>query len=206
MNQTKKIKIGITGSIGAGKSSVSKFLTAKGYEVLNADIIAKELLQSDQTVKEKIIKEFGQRSYKNNNVDRKYLAEKAFSSEASVLKINSIVHPALIKKISSLSNEYLKSENLVFTEAALIYEAEMEDVFDYVLLVTSSEGKRLNRKMKSENYSEEEFFRRDRNQIPDEEKKKRADFILENNGSLEDLKKKTEFILTILQGLLSAND
>jgi len=89
----------------------------------------------------------------------------------------------------------------VFAEAALIYEAEMDKFFDYVVLITAEEKLRLKRKIEFDNFSEEQFVKRDENQIPDIEKKKQADFVFENNGSFEDLKLKAELLLKILNGL-----
>lgn len=202
----KKFKIAITGSIGSGKTLLSNYFIEKGYPVLSADLISKDLLQNNQQIKAKIIKVFGDQSYTDNILNKKFLSEKVFASEENVEKINSIVHPYVIKQIETESNNLLKSHSIVFTEAALIYEADMEDLFDYVILVTSEEDIRLQRKIQSENYTEEEFFKRNNNQIPDKEKKKRADFILENNKTIKELKNKADFTLKIIEGLLAVND
>ncbi|MHB8580740.1 MAG: dephospho-CoA kinase [Ignavibacteriaceae bacterium] len=202
----KKIKVGITGSIGSGKSAFSKFIAEMGFSVVNVDDISKELLVVDKQIKEKIIREFGKESYIGEVLNTKYLAEKVFSNHEQVAKINSIVHPAAIKRTEFLLNESLKKYNIVFAEAALIYEADMEKLFDYIILVTSDEKFRLERKVRFENYSEAQFLKRNENQIPDVEKKKRADFLVENSGTLADLKLKCGFILNILQGLLLNND
>ncbi len=202
----KKLKIAITGSIGSGKTLVSNYFQEKGYPVLSADLISKELLQNNQQIKAKIIKAFVEQSYTDNILNKKFLAEQVFANETNVEIINSIVHPLVIKQIETESNNLLQSHSIVFTEAALIYEADMEDLFDYVILVTSEEDIRLQRKIQSENYTEEEFFRRNNNQIPDKEKKKRADFILENNKTIKELKNKADFTLKIIEGLLAVND
>ena len=202
----KKLKIAITGSIGSGKTLISNYFIEKGFPVLNADLISKDLLQNNQQIKTKIIKVFGDQSYTDNILNKKFLSEKVFASEENVEKINSIVHPYVIKQIEIESNKLLKFHSIVFTEAALIYEANMEELFDYVILVTSEEDIRLQRKIQSENYTEEEFFKRNNNQIPDKEKKKRADFILENNKTIKELKNKADFTLKIIEGLLAVND
>lgn len=205
-SKSKKLKIAITGSIGSGKTLVSNYFLEKGYPVLSADLISKELLQNNQQIKAKIIKAFGEQSYTDNVLNKKFLAEQVFANETKVEIINSIVHPLVIKQIETESNNLLQTHSIVFTEAALIYEADMEDLFDYVILVTSEEDIRLQRKIQSENYTEEEFFRRNNNQIPDKEKKKRADFILENNKTIKELKNKADFTLKIIEGLLGVND
>lgn len=205
MNQ-KKLKVGITGSIGSGKSTFSKFIEDTGFRVINVDDISKELLVSDKLIKEKIIELFGKESYIGNEVNKKYLAEKVFSNSEQVVKINSIVHPAVIIKTESLILRNLEDANIAFAEAALIYEADMENIFDYVILVTTNEKLRLDRKVRFDNYTEEQFLKRNENQIPDDEKKKRADFVIENSGSLDELKSKCGFVLKILQGLILTNE
>lgn len=194
----RKLKIAVTGSIGSGKSLFCKFLEEEGFTVIKADDVAKEILSENKEVKKRIIKEFGEESFKGNQINKKFLADKVFSNHANVIKINSIIHPKVKQEIKTLTEEYFKNHNVVFTEAALIYEADMETMFDYVVLITSEEKIRMKRKMNSDGYSEEEFQKRDKNQIPDEEKKKRADFIFENNSSKDDLKKKSRLLLKLL--------
>ncbi len=198
----RKIKVGITGAIGSGKSEFSKILENNGFNVINVDNVSKDILSTDKEIQKQIIKTFGKDSFINGQINKNYLAEKVFSNPENVVKINSIVHPKVIVKVNDLITEYLKRNNIAFAEAALIYEADMEDMFDYVVLVTSDENLRLKRKVKISKMSEDDFKKRNDNQIKDEEKKKRADFVFENNGSIEDLKNKTEFFIKILNGLL----
>ncbi len=205
MTGKRKIKVAVTGSIGSGKSAFCKILKDGGLTVISADEIAKDLLASDGDIKQSIIKEFGSASYTGNTPDKKFLAEKVFSDPANVIKINSIVHPKVIEKVDILVSKILKSENIAVTEAALIYEADMENMFDYVVLVTAGKEKRLKRKSEISGMTAEQFMLRDENQIPDEEKKKRADFIFENNGTLGELKVKALLLINILKGL-SATD
>jgi len=197
----RKIKVGITGSIGSGKSTFSNFIADKGYPVIKVDELSKQLLVEDKKLKDKIIKEFGEESYTGNKVNRKYLADKVFSKPDNVDLINSIVHPVVIKKTESDIEKLLETNDLVFAEAALIYEADMEKIFDYIVLVTADEKIRMNRKIKYDNYTEEQFLKRNENQIPDEEKKKRADFVFENNGNINEFKIKTDLFINIIKGL-----
>jgi dephospho-CoA kinase len=192
----KKIKIAVTGSIGSGKSAFADFIREAGYTVINADNISKEILAVNADVKEQVVKFFGKESFNGNEINRKYLAEKVFSNPESVMIINSILHPLVIRKINELMTEELKVKDKIFVEAALIYEADMEDMFDYVVLVAADKEVRYRRK--SNELSLIEFEKRDANQIPDEEKKKRADFIFLNNGTLEDLKGKARLLLSLL--------
>ncbi len=192
----RKLRIAVTGSIGSGKSTFSGFIRKRGFAVLNADDISKEILAGNDEVRKKVIAEFGPDSFKGNEINKKYLSEKVFSNPENVLKINSILHPLVIEKVNDLMNRELEKTDKVFTEAALIYEAEMEEMFDYVILITAAKEIRYSRK--SSEMTREDFDKRDFNQIPDEEKKKRADFIFENNGSPEDLNQKAALLLSIL--------
>jgi len=200
-----KLKIGITGSIGSGKSTFCNFISEKGYPVIKADDLSKDILKDDKEVKQKVVKEFGKESFFNNEINKKFLAEKIFSDPENVVKINFILHPKVIKKIEELTDDYFKEHNIVFTEAALIYEADMESLFDYVVLITSDYEIRKMRAINEGKLSEEDFNKRNENQIKDEEKKKRADFVFENNGSKGELKQKVDLFITILMGLNSSS-
>jgi len=200
----KKLKVAVTGSIGSGKSSFCNFISENGYPVINADDLSKAILKEDQEVKGKVIKEFGKESFIKNEINKQFLAEKAFSNPANVIKINSILHPRVKKKIEELTKEYFKENEMVFIEAALIYEAEMESMFDYVVLITADYKLRKMRAIKEGKLSEEDFRKRNENQIKDEEKRKRADFVFENNGSISELKEKTGLFISILKGLGSS--
>jgi len=200
-----KLKIGITGSIGSGKSTFCNFISEKGYPVIKADDLSKDILKDDKEVKQKVVKEFGKESFFNNEINKKFLAEKIFSDPENVVKINFILHPKVIKKIEELTGDYFKEHNIVFTEAALIYEADMESLFDYVVLITSDYEIRKMRAINEGKLSEEDFNKRNENQIKDEEKKKRADFVFENNGSKDELKQKVDLFITILMGLNSSS-
>jgi len=198
----KKLKVAVTGNIGSGKSSFCKLLEEMNYSVIKADEIAKDLLAKNEKVKKEIIKHFGNSAYNGEEVNRKYLADRVFSNQSNLNKINSIVHPLVIENVISLMSKQLQSSDLVFHEAALIYEADIEDLFDVVVLITADPKIRMERKRIHDNLSEEEFIKRESNQIPEEEKKKRADFVFTNNGTLEELKTKTEMLIKILKGLI----
>ena len=191
------MKIAITGNIGSGKSSFSNFAEKRGFSVLKADDISKQILSNDTEVRKEIIKAFGEQSFKNNKPDVKYLAEKVFSDPAKLNKIESILHPRVIKSINDSIELIEEKKKIVFVEAALIYEANMEKMFDYVVLITSKRETRLKRKLKN-GISEEDFIKRESNQIAEEEKRKRADFAFVNDGSVDDLKSKFDLLLLTL--------
>ena len=197
----KKFKVAVTGSIGSGKSTFCNFITEAGFNVIKADDISKKILKEDEDVRKKVIREFGKDSFINKEINKKFLAEKIFSDAINVARINSVLHPEVKREVEQLIQEELKKNDLVFVEAALIYEAEMENMFDYVVLITAVSSVREKRIVTSGKLNNEEFRKRDENQIKDEEKKKRADFIFENNGKTKELKQKANLLIKILEGL-----
>ena len=164
MTDSKKIRVGITGGIGSGKSVFSGALKEKGFPVILADEIAKDILANDSGIREIIIKEFGAESYINNQLNRKYLADKIFPDPANVDIINSIIHPPTIEKIKSIMKSELLKQNIVFVEAALIFESELEDLFDYIVLITSDDELKKKRKI-GQGMSESDFLMRLQHQI-----------------------------------------
>ena len=194
----KNIRVAITGGIGSGKSTFANYLASKGYVVINADDISKDILASDESIIKKIIKEFGNDSYKDEKLNKKFIAAQVFSNPAKLNKLNSILHPRVLQKIDTIIEKKYKDDKFVFIEAALIYEADIENKFDYVVLVTADFNIRLKRSVESGKFNEEDFINRDNNQIPQEEKEKRADFIFSNNESKKDLIKKADLLLLTL--------
>jgi len=197
--KTRTLKIGVTGGIGSGKSKFCEYLKNKKFVVINTDDLSKELLTNNKKIKDQVLETFGPDSYKNNKPDKNYLSEIVFSDPENVYKINSILHPVVIEEINKLIEKYSTKEKIIFVEAALIYEAEMENLFDYVILITADEKTRMQRKAKNDNMSEEEFLKRNENQITDAEKKKAADFVFENNSSINELQKKADILLLMLK-------
>lgn len=201
----KKLKIAITGNIGSGKSVFTDFIKKNNYPVINADELSKSLLEKNLSVKKEVIKLFGNRAYRNDKPDRRYIAEIVFNDHFKLTMLESILHPVVIKKSVEMMDASLVINDRVFVEAALIYEADMEKYFDFVVLIVSDKKLRLERKQKSENFTEEEFEKREAMQIPEEEKRKRADFIFENNSDLKDLKQKAELLFILLNQPVTSN-
>ena len=191
------MKIAITGNIGAGKSTFASFVEEAGLPVLRADDISKSILDNDEKVRKLVIKEFGNDSFIKNKPNKSFLSQQVFSDPVKLQKLESILHPGVIKLIDRSIKDLLKKFPVVFVEAALIYEADMEEMFDHVVLITSERSIRLKRKIAS-GLSKEDFSQRESNQIPQEEKKKRADFIFSNDTTLEDLKMKFKLLLLTL--------
>jgi dephospho-CoA kinase len=199
MAKSNKLKVAITGNIGSGKSTFSRFISEMGYPVLYADNISKEFLANDPEVKSKVIENFGAGAFSDGDINNKYLADVVFSDPKKLNKLNSILHPLVRKKIEKLSDELLRENDIVFIEAALIYEAEIENLFNYVVLIIADKKIRMERVKSAKNLTEEEFLNRELNQISEDEKKKRADFIFSNNDTKDELKTKASLLINILQ-------
>jgi len=199
MSSTKKIKVAITGNIGSGKSTFTKLLFEAGYPVILADDISKEILAGDPEVRIEVINEFGAQSFLGNKINKKYIADNIFSDPKKLKKINSILHPRVRKRIEFLSQEYFNESDIVFVEAALIFESKIENMYNYVVLITADKELRMTRSTATQKISKEDFIKRDQNQMNVESKKKKADFIFTNDGTVLELKQKAILLINLLK-------
>lgn len=195
----KKLKIAITGGIGSGKSSVSKIIESFGFPVIKADDLAKELMMKDESIKKKIIKSFGKESFTEKGINTKYLADNVFINKEKVEKINSIIHPPTIKKIEEISKKLFEKNNLVFVESALVYEAKIQRLFDYVIFIYAEEEIRIARKIENDSMTRLEIEKRMSFQIPDEKKTDRAHFVIDNNSTFDKLETRTKFVIELIK-------
>jgi len=191
------LKVGITGGIGSGKSTVCRLLERNSYRVLYADEIAKELLDNDREIRNKILDCFGPEYFQDGKPNKKLIADNIFSDTQKLQKINSILHPPVIKIILEKMRE-AESEKIIFVEAALIYEAGMEDLFDYIIVITADESTRIERTAEQRAESEDSIRKRIQMQISEEDKIGAADFVIHNNGTEEELEKKSDFIVGLV--------
>lgn len=198
----KKLRIGITGGIGSGKSTLAEVFKEEGFRVINADAEAKELLAKDPEIKKKIISAFSSEAYLNGVPNVQYLSKVVFNNEKNVVAINSIIHPAVIEIIAKKSEEILKKDSIVFVEAALIYEARMEDLFDFIILVVASEKNKIARVVKRDNCPEKAVIRRMSFQIEEKIKKEFADFTIQNDSTFEEFLTKGKFLLNLYKSMV----
>ncbi len=198
----KKFLVGITGGIGSGKSIVCDYLEKKGFVVLKADNIAKIILANDPKVQKKVKEKFGSDSYINGKPNTTYLAETVFSNEKNIKVINSIIHPPTLLQIEKTATNYFEKNSLIFVESALIYEANFSEMFSYVVLVYSDEAERISRVVERDKTSVDSVRQRMQFQIPDEKKKNKADFVIDNSSTVEVLKTTIDFIVSVLESLL----
>ena len=184
------LKIGLTGGIGSGKSSVSALFSDWGSYIFDADSVAKEILNHNETAQGEIIAEFGTDVLDGkNSIDKQKLARVAFQDENHQLRLNTIIHPYVFSEIDSKFDIILakKEHDIFVVDAALIYESGADTHMDYVIVVTSHLRLRTQRVMERGGLTREEFLDRVDLQWPDEDKVHMADFVIHNNGTKKDL-------------------
>ena len=173
--------IGITGGIGAGKSTVSTICKHLGFKVYNSDQRAKEIVSEDSIIKKKLISFFGNNIYKNGVLDRKFLSDKIFNDKSSLEQINSIIHPAVKKDFNSwvINNS---NEKILFKESALLFESGAYKELDKIILIVSDKNLRVSRVLnRDQKRSKKEIESIIDKQIQEAEAIKYADIVIDNN-------------------------
>lgn len=186
--------LGVTGGIGSGKTTVCRMLEELGARVFYADAEAKRLMQEDPEVRAEIQAAFGPESYDaEGNLNRTYLAEKVFGSDEDVARINAIVHPRVFEAFQK-ARQKARREGvaLLVHEAALIFEAGAEKHLDAVAVVDAPEAIRIRRVTARDDVPPEAVRARMGHQLPPEELRRRADYVIDNSGSKEDLRAEVE--------------
>jgi dephospho-CoA kinase len=187
--------IGIAGGIGAGKSAVSGIFAGYGAVTIDADAIARQVLCWPQ-VKARIAREFGEGVLEDGQVSRPKLANVVFADESLVKRLNAIVHPAVIDETKRMIDAARRDEacRAIVLDAPLLFEAELEGLCDYVVFVDAAEGARLERLTAGRGWEKGEMQRRERFQDSLISKRKRADYIVDNNGSLDETVRQVDSI------------
>lgn len=176
-------RIGITGGIGSGKTTVCKIFELLGIPVFYADSIAKSIMHTDAELKEQIIRVFGKDSYsENGDLNRAYISSIVFKDEAELQKLNSLVHPAVFRAFDLWVSEQVNVP-YVMKEAALLFESDSYKMCDQTILVLAPEEIRIARVTERDKISEDEVKLRMKKQWPDAEKQKLANYILRNDES-----------------------
>jgi dephospho-CoA kinase len=176
------LKIGITGSIGAGKSTVAGIFKVLGVPVFDADATAKSILNSDPQLCEQVIAAFGSETYKNGLLDRKYLATLVFNNPDQLAKLNALVHPATINAANAWAKHWeAQGSPYIVKEAALLFEAGTNVGLDFIIGVTAPEDLRIARVMSRDHVTREEVLKRMQLQLDDTKKMERCNIVLDNN-------------------------
>ena len=188
-------KIGLTGGIGSGKSTVAHILLAMGYPVYFSDDRSKQLTQTHPEIRKGLTELIGEQIYKGNQLDRSALALAIFSNDALRLKVNQIIHPIVRLDFDLWVAE--QTNPIVFNEAAILIETGASERFDATVLVTAPEELRIQRVMKRDLCSREEVMNRIKHQWTDEQKMKLADVVIVNDD-VHPIIKQVEHMLTQL--------
>lgn len=201
------LRVGLTGGIACGKSSIAKLFADLGARVIYADKIAHDLYRPGQAVYEELLKRFGHEIVQSDGeIDRARLAAIVFDG-GRVQELNKIVHPAVLKRQQDLMYEIGSREAnaVVMVEAALIFEAGAKNRFEKMIVVTCRPDQKITRYAQRAKIDEAaaaaEVERRSKAQLTDEEKIRRADYVIDNSGSLEGSRRQVERIFAELKVL-----
>jgi len=198
-SQNKKTRIGVTGGIASGKTFATNYFRSLGYPVFYADILATQLMIRNPEIKSQIVKEFGAESYLDGRLNKEYLASRVFSFPEEIKKLNAIVHPAVIARSAELMTMALEYDDVVFYEAALVFESGMTNRFDYILLITADRDIRLKRAVARGGLSEKDVTDRMANQISEDEKIRLSHFVIVNDQTEHEFIDKLQKFVDIIE-------
>jgi dephospho-CoA kinase len=173
------LRIGLTGGIGSGKSTVAKVFETLGIPVYYADDAAKRIMNTDSKLKENLQRQFGEQTYINGELNRPYLASIVFNDAHKLDLLNAMVHPATIND----ATEWMKHQRspYVIKEAALLFESTAKEGLDYIIGVSAPKHLRIKRVMDRDHVSREEILKRMNRQIAEDIKMRLCDFIIIND-------------------------
>lgn len=196
--------IGLTGGIGTGKSTVSQILKDRGFSVIDLDVISHEVIEFPSVV-EKIVQNFGREVLDedeagNCTISREKLGKIIFADKEKRLALNSIMHPEILKVMHKKILECKSEKNkIIFVEVQLLFEVQWEKEFDYILLVAAKRDMQVRRVLERDKRSEEEAWNIINSQMSLDEKREKSDFVIENDGNMDDLNKKVDKFLKSLE-------
>lgn len=173
------LKIGLTGGIGSGKSTVAKIFETLGIPVYYADAEAKRLMNSSETLKKVIRQNFGEATYENDQLNRKYLAGIVFNNPEKLELLNALIHPVTIND----AEQWMQQQSAPYSikEAALLFESGATENLDFIVGVYAPQALRIKRVMKRDGLTADEIMKRINRQVNEEMKMKLCDFVITNN-------------------------
>lgn len=182
-------KVGITGGIGSGKSTVCRMLAERGVALYDADSRAKALMSTSEALRRALIDNFGAETFTAEGLNRAYLAGRVFNDAEQLRLLNSIVHPAVIEDFEAWAEA--QEGNYVVFESAILFEAGLEDRVDVAVAVMAPEALRVERVMARDGHSREQVLARIKNQMSDDERSDRAKYSIVN-VDIEELEEDVE--------------
>jgi dephospho-CoA kinase len=186
--------IGLTGGIGSGKTTVAKFIEEMGFPVYYSDLRAKEIVNDDEVLKQKIKDLLGAQAYDENRLyNRKFVSEKVFNDEDLLLKLNALIHPA----VKTDFKNWVQKQNteFIFKETALLFELKLNENCYKSVLVTADDNIRTKRVMDRDGKTYREIENVMEKQMPEKDKIKLADFVIYNNDGFEELQLQTKKLM-----------
>jgi dephospho-CoA kinase len=192
------MKVGLTGGIGAGKSTVADLFSQKGAVVIRSDELARQVIEPQTPGFQQVIDRFG-KDFVNSEgyIDRAKLAQIVFQDDAALKDLENIIHPLVRSKTNQIIDQHT-SETIIVNEIPLLLEKKMESLFDFLVIVISSEKNRLER-LAQRGLTAEQATARMAKQVSDDERKAAADFLIVNDGNLDQLEADVEKIWQTLQ-------
>ena len=192
------MKVGLTGGIGAGKSTVADLFSQKGAVVIRSDELARQVIEPQTPGFQQVIDRFGKDFINSEGyIDRAKLAQVVFHDDAALKDLENIVHPLVRSKTNQIIDQHT-SETIIVNEIPLLLEKKMESLFDFLVIVISSEKNRLER-LSQRGLTTEQATARMAKQVSDDERKAAADFLIVNDGNLDQLEADVEKIWQTLQ-------
>ncbi len=196
--------VGITGGIGTGKSTVAGILQKRGWTVYESDATSKELMATDGELRAELAAHFGSEVLTTNGVNATVLAQLVFGPSAEhqerLNTLNRLVHPRVLQAhMDAIAHEHESGTPIVAIASALLFEAELEEGFDWVIVVDAPEELCIQRVVARQNLAPEEVRRRMERQMPMEQKRGLADFVIENAGTPEELQNATDLVALLIE-------
>lgn len=196
-------KLGVTGGLACGKSAVCSMLKELGAYVISADEIVHKILSPNTKLGQKVIQLIGSDIVVNNKIDRSKIATKVFNQRKLLQSLEELLHPAVREEIERRYQEVneLKQASLFVAEIPLLFETEAEHFFDATVAVIADSNICRQRFMKAASCTLEDYDGRAARQLSPEEKGRRADYIIYNNGSLEELRNSVKELFTVIKNI-----
>lgn len=190
------LKIGLTGGIGSGKSTIAKIIGTLGYPVYISDLRASELINQNEEIRTRLTALFGKDIYLSSGLlDKKRLATIIFNDKEAIKQVNGIVHPVVTHDFTAWCAA--QQGPLVFFESAILFEAKLEHLFDAIILISTDMETRIQRVISRDIVSRAKVIERINNQMPDEIKQSKSNFVIYNNDDDKVVKQ----ILSIIRQL-----
>lgn len=194
------MKVGITGGIGSGKSTLCAMLEQMGMPIFYADQEAHAIFKEDDDVRHQVIDLLGEQAYLNGELDRKWVGGIVFNDHQKLESLNAIMHPAMKRRFKDWASK--QEADIIGMEAAILIESGGHKDFDHIIVVTAPMDVRVQRVIQRDNITKQQVESRIAAQMSDEKRCAYADIIIENNGGPKALRPKAKRVMKFLRNIL----